>query len=417
MGFVYKTESWFRAFLGADNMNNEEFTDELIIFLVLAIAFILMLIAFLMLAAFVYKLDKVRLLGEKSQNECGVNYMEYETARYKLLQEYRKKKGDKLLNATKRVMFAGLSVLVGGLFLIMLANWYKFSYFFKSIHGITIALGFLVLIFWIVLLGSSSKTIAFQYSDNEKDQKKRSKTYLALLATLAAFMLAFCIGTIMFQGAMDIQATNIYIALVLTVFIFAFMYFTEYYHYKIYFEFIRPYEVLSQNLNRPLGNLVADTTNTMPSGPYSGKYVKVWMEQLIANNIRRVHPETQSGSAELILAGKDENENRYSSMYWAYIENQQGKELYELPGTSTYVNNERNKVRLHMREMRAKNEDYMKPVVSFTRAIRLLVFVLIFLLIFMVYHEAYMKEPSIIKYVVMLVIVIMTLALLFSVVL
>lgn len=157
----------------------------------------------------------------------------------------------------------------------------------------------------------------------------------------------------------------------------------------------------------------------MPSGPYSGKPVKVWMEQLIANNIRRANPNESnesSGSAELILAGKDDNGNPYRSMYWAYIENQQGKELYELPGTD-YVNRERNKVRMYMREMRAKNNDYMKPVVSFTRAIRLLVFALIFLLIFMLYHKAYMEKPSLIKYVVMLVVVIMTLALLFSVVL
>jgi hypothetical protein len=325
-----------------------------------------MLIAFLILAALVYKLDDVRLLGERSQNECGVNYMEYETARFKLLQEYRKKKADKKLYTAKRVMFAGFSLLVIGMLMIFGRNagygkLRNTSGISMGIYIASIVLGFGILIMWLTVLGSSSKTIGSEYNDNEQTQKKRSKTYLATLIALVVIMVAFCIVTIIFQGIMDIQTTNIYIALGMSVFIFMFLYFVERYHYKIYFDFIKPYEELSQRLNRPLGNLMADTRDTMPSGPYSGKPVKVWMEQLIANNIRRVHPDTESGSAELILAG-------YTDKYWAYLENQQGKELYELP-SSGYVNDNRNQVRLYMREMRAKNVEYMKPVVSFTRSI------------------------------------------------
>lgn len=275
--------------------------------------------------------------------------------------------------------------------------------------GLSIILGVAILSMWIAVLGTSKKTIASQYNDNQQIQQKLTKKYLALLTALMAIMVSFCVLIIILQGTMEVQTTNIYIALALTVFMFVFLYFVEKYHYKIYFEFIKPYEMLSQQVNTPIANLVADTRNRMPSGPYSGKPVKVWMEQLIANNIRRVHPGTESGSAELILAG-------YGDKYWAYLENQQGKELYELPG-NRYVNDNRDRVRLYMREMRAKNAEYMKPVRSFTRAIRLLVFTLIFLLIFMLYHWAYMKQPSTIKYIVMLVVVIMTLSLLFSVVL
>ena len=395
-------------------MDKTEFGLEVLTFILLAIGFILMLIAFMMLAALVYRLDDVRLLGESSQRECGVNYMEYETARYKLLQEYRKKKADKKFHSVKKIMFAGLSLVVGGLIVITGINGFllkgtNLSGVLQFMIGVSFVLGIAIFSMWIAVLGSSKKTITSQYNDNQQIQQKRTKKYLALLTALMAIMVSFCVLTIILQGTMEVQTTNIYIALVLTVFMFVFLYFVEKYHYRIYFEFIKPYEMLSQQVNTPIANLVADTRNRMPSGPYSGKPVKVWMEQLIANNIRRVHPGTESGSAELILAG-------YGDKYWAYLENQQGKELYELPG-NRYVNENRDRVRLYMREMRAKNAEYMKPVRSFTRAIRLLVFTLIFLLIFMLYHWAYMKQPSTIKYIVMLVVVIMTLSLLFSVVL
>ena len=395
-------------------MDKTEFGLEVLTFILLAIGFILMLIAFMMLAALVYRLDDVRLLGESSQRECGVNYMEYETARYKLLQEYRKKKADKKFHSVKKIMFAGLSLVVGGLIVITGINGFllkgtNLSGVLQFMIGVSFVLGIAIFSMWIAVLGSCKKTITSQYNDNQQIQQKRTKKYLALLTALMAIMVSFCVLTIILQGTMEVQTTNIYIALVLTVFMFVFLYFVEKYHYRIYFEFIKPYEMLSQQVNTPIANLVADTRNRMPSGPYSGKPVKVWMEQLIANNIRRVHPGTESGSAELILAG-------YGDKYWAYLENQQGKELYELPG-NRYVNENRDRVRLYMREMRAKNAEYMKPVRSFTRAIRLLVFTLIFLLIFMLYHWAYMKQPSTIKYIVMLVVVIMTLSLLFSVVL
>lgn len=376
----------------------EGYQYEWVIVLFCLIALVLVLTVFILLARMVHKLSKIKGIGDRSQKECGVSYMECETSRYMLFQEYTKNKMEKRIESIKKLLYTALVLLVVSTIVLAVSSIVKKKNMAPNVIGLL-----LIVIVFLVFSGVNKDTILRKYNDKKDNSTKK---LIAWMTVLLAFMVIFCVYKQLYENS---GSGAVILLLATMVPVFAFMFMINISMNSIYFKFIKPYKQITTSTNNAIKNLVEDNRHTMPGG----KKVGVWMKTTLAQNIIRVHPSEEYGEPRVILNGKSPDGIKYKDLYYAYLENMQGRELSELPNTRA-VNEKRITIRTNMKMLREENKKMMKPVVRFIRIIQFTLLLVFLLLLFSFYHYGYMEHPMLTKFIILGLVVGMTLALMFS---
>lgn len=382
-------------------VNNQIFW--IVMMFVCLVCMILILTTIILLSRLVFSYQSSILFGNRAQWECGTNYMEYETARFKLYQDYEKQSGKTknikgLLQTSLGFMIAMVSAL---LIMNMLNNE-------DAIRWFSVGVLIIILILYIAFLSANRKDALFNKYD---DSTKNTGPFVGLLSTLFALILIVC-GTHIFK--LNKENPTIPILMVfISIFIYGFLYIVNISTNKINYDFVDAYKKNTNSINNKVTQLLENQTDRIPTGPDRGKTVGEYMERMLARNIKRMHPDEEYGEPNVVIKSKNRQDKSYASLYYAYIENREGRELSELPDTEE-VNTVRTELRKAMRNLRYENDSMIRPVNNFIKNIWAFLYLFIFIVLFLLYHPVYMRYPGWTKVILGLIIIALVLWIMFS---
>lgn len=421
-GLLYKGYSVDTTSVGTTNVNVLRLTqsnkmDFAGIFIY--IAFVLALITWVILYTSARDIDVIISVGNRVQQECGKSYMEIETARYKLYNEYVNTISKNIAKIKKMLMVAFLFVIIGviGIFL---QRWWPLL---KVNGGITssnkvimssesrrtaqilaIIVSVVILILFVIMYSLTSKmSLENKYSNTDKDNKKNfviviSFVTIIIVGVIALLSIILWLNSIVEQN-LGVNNKNyvLFFSILVVVIVLASLYAVNIGTNKINNEFISPYGSNAISINKSIMSIKDANCNdagcVIQNGPDSGISVNEWMKITLARNIKRMNPE-EKGDPELILNSRDVKGNKYSNSLYGYIENEQGRELAEIPNTKLTIRRNKDNIRQKMWENRRNNNDMLKSAKQFVRTVYAIVFIVFITVMFLLFHSFYMNFPA-----------------------
>lgn len=419
---IQKMKTWIDTYLGTtykmellDNKSVEVDWHNLI---PIIICVILLITAWIMLVSTVRKMDMLIEVGKRSQEECGKNYMERETARNRLYMEYT----DKIGNSLKTVNSL-LIIIIGIAFATTLINLGVNLNRIRSINCkeltqisgteniiakiknkttmmtvVTIII-ILALVATFISYVQQNTQIKFQnkYTDAIKYSGSMSTTTLLLLAFGASFVNIIMSENFVLKDVLSKPSSAVFIWIVLLSIVFVFIYMMNINTIKINNDYIVPYGSSVEQINKDINALRKLDCDecTIQEGAKKGMQISKWMNLMLSRNIMRANPDEENGDPLLILEDTNTSgSNKYLNTLYAYIEHSLGKELQELPENVAMANKLRTNIRQKFRYIRRNNDSMIQPVKSFVIQIATITAILVGVAAFLLYHLAYINSPT-----------------------
>jgi hypothetical protein len=370
------------------------------------IAGILIIYCWFTILIIIRRLHLLTLIGDRSQAECGKNYMEIETARNKIYTDYNKRI-DKSLKRIKLLLGIILSLCLLSFTIVLAQQFFQI----KSLRSqslkppgireylvvrVPIILTICIITYIVYIIQTYSSKLQNRYGNSVSKISIPMNT--AVTGAFFFFLLFLASYVIWLNGYLLNRSSTAYIWILMILpatMIFAFV--INLYVAKIQNEFIKPYSNTVSDINKNvnvLRNIDCDGC-VIPDGAKKGMKVKDWMNLMLARNIKRMNPDEENGDPALLLADStNSNASEYLQNLYAYIEHALGKELSELPDNVDSVNQARLNIRKDMRSLRHNNKAMLKPVKSLVRLIFMSTLLIILILTFIVYHSYYLKYPT-----------------------
>lgn len=375
-------------------------------FVFIIIAGVLIITSWIMLVIIIRKLHLLILVGNRSQAECGKNYMEIETARNKIYMAYIKKY-NKSLKLIKILIGTILSLCLVS-FTILIA---KQFFAIKSLCPDTLKPNglrkylmirlpivlFVCVITYIVYMKENYK---FKLENRYLNQASKFSIPMttAVTGSFFFFLLFLASYIVWLNGYLLNRSSTVYIWLLMILpitMIFAF--FINIYVDKINNEFIVPYSNTTNDINKSINELreMDCSQCVIQNGPQKGMKIKDWMNLMLARNIKRMNPGEETGDPTMLLQDSANPQNaEYLKTLYAYIEHALGKELSELPDNVDVVNRARLNIRQKLRSLRHNNDAMLKPVKSLVAGVFFSTVLVISVFAFMIYHSFYLNYPT-----------------------
>lgn len=364
-------------------------------------AFISLLIGFIILAVFAVKLKDTYEFGKRSQQECGNNYLEMETARYKVFDVY----DEKTIRLVKAFLQISLGFIVFALLIIYL------DYADMNFTTLTLwILGLFYIGYFIVMIRHSTQS---KYSTKAP---VKTNDFIGVTVTMMALVIIACLHIMLYlDNEKENKSSRISLVLFTAIIVFVLIIIVEIRTRQINDNFIEVYQQYQNQINDGIGNLRGSKGNKeiIQNGPYTGKTVKEWMNIMLAQNINRTNPTKNVDENTLTdTMTKDE----FKGTDWKYMEHRHGKELEYVPDENT-VKGDLNKVRLNMQNIRNDNGSMLKPVKQFITEVSIVMFLFIAIISFIIYHFAYTRKPTMTKIVIIAALLFMVFWLMISIIL
>ena len=381
------------------------------------LAFFLALVTWIILYTSARDINVLIAVGNRVQQECGKSYMEIETARYKLYNEYVNTISKKLSKIKKMLMLAFLLVIIGviGVFL---QRWWPLwirgdiqagSVTIKSkgryaAQGAAVGLSLVILTLFIVMYALINKTsLENRYSNIDKDNKKNLVIVISLVTIIVACLLALLgitlwVNNLIEQG-LGVRNKNyvLFFSVLVVVIILTSLYAINIGTSKINKDFVAPYGNNVASINKNILSIknanCSDAGCMIETGPDSGKTVSEWMNITLARNIIRMNPD-EKGDPQMILNSSDAKGNKYANVLYAYIENEQGRELAEIPNDNPSIKRSKDNIRQKMWENRRNNDAMLKSAKRFVSTVYAIVFIVFITVMFLVFHNFYVNFPA-----------------------
>jgi hypothetical protein len=367
-------------------------------------AFISLLIGFIILAVFAVKLKDTYEFGKRSQQECGNNYIEMETARYKVFDVYNEKT-IRLVKAFLQISLGIIVLTLFGIYLTYNEGWKSFDVLVPALILVGFYIGY-----FIVMIRHSTQ------SKYETKDIVKTNSFIGVTVTMMALVIIACLHIMLYlDNEKENKSSQISLVLFTSIIVFVLVIIVEIRTRQINDNFIEVYQQYQYQINDGIGNLRGNkgAKETIQNGPYKGKTVKEWMNIMLAQNINRENPTKQVKADTL---SETMNNPKYKGTDWKYMEHRQGKELEYIPDENT-VRGDLHKVRLNMQNIRNDNDSMLKPVKKFIREISLVMFLLIAIISFILYHFAYTRNPTMTKIVIIAALLFMVFWLMISIIL
>lgn len=380
---------------------------NIIHFVAILFAVVFIIVAWIMLVVTVRKMSLLMMIGTRSQEECGKNYMEHETARNKLYIEYTGQIGTFL-----KVISNLLITIIGLAFLAFIAHLINnlftlFSKYKKDSSNMTcedtftpnkrliyiLLLGAIILTLTVLYIVYIQQNTQFKFEAKYNDAIKKiplagrvSVTTLLSIAFITAIILIIYMNKII-----ETTMTPLIVWIILLTIAFIFIYMMNINTIKINNQFVLPYGSATKNINENI-NVLRDLTCNECVVKEGGTKINEWMNRMLSRNIKRVHPEEENGDPATLLDSSQEN--GYLNTLYAYLEHALGQELKELPSSVTRANDARIEIRKKMRYLRHHNNDMLNPVKSFVSQITSITLIIVAIFTFMLFHFIYQKYPT-----------------------
>lgn len=378
-------------------------------FIFIIIAGVLIILSWIMLIIIIRKLHISLLVGDRSQAECGKNYMEIETARNKIYTDYVKQYSNSL---------KFIKTLIGVILSLCLVSFtiLIFKHFF-AIKGLCadtlkpdgrrmywlIRLPILFIICIATYIAYMNETYKYNVENKYLNKVTQISVKFTTAVTIAFFLslLVLAIFIIWINGHLLNRSSTVYIWLLMILpitMIFAF--FINIYVDKINNEFIVPYSNTTNEINNAInflrnincGQCVVGDKDSKSAEPIP---VSKWMNIMLARNIKRMNPGEENGDPAMLLQDMANPQTaEYLKTLYAYIEHALGKELSELPDNVEAINQARMYIRQRMRSLRHNNDAMLSPIKSLIAGVFFSTVLVISFFIFMIYHSFYINYPT-----------------------
>lgn len=352
-------------------------------------------------------------VGNRLQQECGKSYMEQETARYRLYNHYNDKISKTLALIKKMLMIAFILVIIGVIWLVGQRWWplglngeirsVMTSTKRKTVQlvvGLTVIV--VVSLFVVYYVLNKRTSLENSYSGSAK----KSTAITAAFLTIILVGLAVLLGIVFWLNSLVEEKLGIsnknyvpFFAIVVLAIVMASMYAVNIGIDKINDGFISPYGTNVADINKSIKDLKDENCGSnsagciIETGPDSGITVPEWMKLTLARNIKRMNPD-EKGDPMLLLNSSDAKGNKYADTLYGYIENDQGRELAEIPNTNEAIKRKKDSIRQRMWENRRNNDAMLKPVKTFVYNVYAVVFIITIAITFLLFHEFYANFPT-----------------------